>query len=656
LHGLASQSESGSNVPTPLARPVREMPLIPPSDEHSLEQDPKASTVPLWQQRRASVQLTSPQASARDHSNLRPIDNLPPITDTKDAESGQMPPSFAELPDLEQRMEERRNAMNNYRARPRTVLRLDNPSNDGTSLATGLPHLDRHDSNESFQMFSGSTDSDPRSIALAGSFGESHSLDTSAANSLGSSVTQEFTAGNQMRQSQLRHSHRVTSPPDGSGESQAARSTESPLFENMSFPMEHEPEARSEQMTDEDPRPVQRPSAMVSPVVHRDLGIDDQKLVLPCVPSLLLANPPPPAVEPPPWTLSALLPPLLEYHLETLCDTQLPSILALWLYPICPALFSQSPPPPTYLLAYHELLICLRLFIEAAALRNSAQFIFPDIGLETTVDQGRGTGADQTGLWCTECSKPVKGDVRGWCKRCCSEWAECAICELACPPSSTDIGGFEAESTSRQDPTLSPSTALWSWCQGCGHGGHTGCLRSWWRTVSGASGPDSSDGACPVVGCNHACASGPRRDARLAAIVAASKRERSSSVARDSWIAGESRAVEAATRTLSGRGSSSGVAKAVSAPGIAFGSGPGRTNAEEAVVIVDPERGSADPSKEGIPRSLSGGGRSLSGGGRSLSGGGRRVRLALPGTTPPAVASAIAGLRETSEREAELLG
>ncbi|KAH0562223.1 hypothetical protein GP486_003079 [Trichoglossum hirsutum] len=48
----------------------------------------------------------------------------------------------------------------------------------------------------------------------------------------------------------------------------------------------------------------------------------------------------------------------------------------------------------------------------------------------------------------------------------------------------------------------------WSWCQGCGHGGHDECIRAWFSDPA-------AEGCCPGSGCLHDCLPGKRREERI---------------------------------------------------------------------------------------------------------------------------------------------
>eukprot|EP00912_Choanoflagellata_sp_UC4_P000074 UC4_evm4s51 len=71
---------------------------------------------------------------------------------------------------------------------------------------------------------------------------------------------------------------------------------------------------------------------------------------------------------------------------------------------------------------------------------------------------------------CGTCAKPLEDNSTGWyCKRCDDLTNTCSICHL-------------------------PVKGSYVYCQGCGHGGHSNCMQSWF----------SSHKICPT-GCGHLC-------------------------------------------------------------------------------------------------------------------------------------------------------
>ena len=73
-------------------------------------------------------------------------------------------------------------------------------------------------------------------------------------------------------------------------------------------------------------------------------------------------------------------------------------------------------------------------------------------------------------MQCSMCNKTIQSDKHGcYCKRCEKITQTCAICHI-------------------------PVKGLFSWCQGCGHGGHLNHMKEWYKLYS----------YCPT-GCGHKC-------------------------------------------------------------------------------------------------------------------------------------------------------
>ncbi|KAF2494297.1 hypothetical protein BU16DRAFT_528417 [Lophium mytilinum] len=150
--------ESTSNLATPLARPYQDtkigstLPSLPDPDRDENLSLPPAAVGPHSQEER----FLSPETANKPSGPRRPSFNGP----LWNANS---------LNDLD----ERRAQIGSWRAAPRAPLILDPPSSQGISIAIP-PRLDRHDSDESFAMFSASTDSQ-RGISVSSSFASSKS-------------------------------------------------------------------------------------------------------------------------------------------------------------------------------------------------------------------------------------------------------------------------------------------------------------------------------------------------------------------------------------------------------------------------------------------------------------------------------------------------
>ena len=532
---LGTARDSSSNMPTPRAKPVQDLPIVPNNTQQMLDHTvttPVNFLDPDWTARRPSVQLVKPaplstglfiptKPTANNHKNDGIIEH--------DENTDSLSPSMHDFTDIEQQLQERRAAVNNYKAKPRTVLRFDDPYENPQNSITA-PRLNSHDSNESFQMFSASSDSDNRSPPLAESLNESVKSEHSGLQPRvwGSTTKTDFAYS---RSSQHFNDQSAKGNP-----------TSSPQY--IIEPISMKSEEIVSQATSTNTRslsPVKRPIVIAAPIVHlRGFSPAQKDPTMPADAFLSTDILPPqePPINPPPWSIYSLLPPVIAFHLNSRSDTQFPSFLALHLASLFPSLFPQ-PLTESYLLAYHSKLTSLRLFAEAAALRNASNPSYPEVA---NITAGPGTV-----LWyCRNCEKPVKGDKQDYCTRCQQDWGDCGICESLAPPEQLLLTSKQTERPSSLDQNAETWVPrLWAWCQGCGHGGHNSCLSAWWADAN------ISEGMCAVPGCGHDCVEGKGRDARIKQM-AAEKKRMQGKVVRDDWTVPESRAVER-TRSLVGK-------------------------------------------------------------------------------------------------------
>ncbi|KAG4034814.1 hypothetical protein MFRU_002g01650 [Monilinia fructicola] len=143
---------------------------------------------------------------------------------------------------------------------------------------------------------------------------------------------------------------------------------------------------------------------------------------------------------------------------------------------------------------YNHRLMTMQLFYESTLLRNLCVPLYPSIYASTQEQVS-------VGFYCTECSKPLENDplVPGseWsCPRCRKPIMPCPICQHA-----GDVPELEGPQT-------------WWYCGGCGHGGHTACMGEWHADAGDEwkSGEKYSGGMCPLEGCMHPCLEGRWRD------------------------------------------------------------------------------------------------------------------------------------------------
>ena len=234
---------------------------------------------------------------------------------------------------------------------------------------------------------------------------------------------------------------------------------------------------------------------------------------------------------------------------------------------------------------YNDLLVRQSMNVEAAELRLLCAPDYPavyDYAQQNTF----------INVYCFKCKKPYENPKRDnrRCHRCDVPQPPCSICMCRDPPpewildppspslsapedsdnpspaeTPTDKSDSTTTSTSTSSPTPTLShpcgSTLWAWCQGCGHGGHTICMKIWLNDLP------LSEGGCATPGCFHDCGPGPRREQNRQLQIAAEEGRRRDGLSsrkpsgsgfgfakRDSWAAGESRAVERVRGMLGGGG------------------------------------------------------------------------------------------------------
>ncbi|KAI4270836.1 MAG: hypothetical protein LQ337_006432 [Flavoplaca oasis] len=513
--------DGGSNMTTPLVRPVPNAPVksaIPSErdelDGHDSLELPEPKFVKRSPQKpiektSALSRLRSPnedKGSTVEHVDLGHDGTL---QDTETQEQG----DFSEI---HRQMSERRAATQNYRTLPRPVLRLED-SVQSAGNHTLVPRFGRHDSNESFQMFSASTDSSHRARSLLSSC-------------VGS---QESGSSDLIPERWDVHQHPQTLRD---------RKGYGATFESQdSSPAPLQFRAPDEALSTSDPfvapnQVLQRPTTITRILHEEDTYSDgeasygenarteelEEGLVYDSDFRASTRDSPPPL-----WSATRMVGPLITYHLEKLSDVQLPAHLLLLVEPyiehgVPDALVS------SVFLDYHTQLTSLSLYTQAARMRKSISIRVPDVAEYGTYQ------IDTGGPWCTTCNKPSKGNQGGFCSRCQLSWGSCPICDGEDPLSSLREYAIEDTAVARNEEK-GFGEYNWGWCQDCGHGGHVICLRAWWDDTT------VSEGGCPTLGCLHDCVAGLRR----AAVHRGKADAKGASVVkRDSWTVGESRAVE----------------------------------------------------------------------------------------------------------------
>ena len=530
-----SALDNASNMTTPLARPVRIS-----TGEHDQERGIENFQLPdsVWSKQPVKpvsgvsvlAEMATPKLSTSDRNLSKDKGQHPSSqgAETQQSTNSNRISTEVGLVDIDRQMTERRAAMGNYRAMPRPLLRLDDPPNMASS-GLNVPRIGRQDSDESFHMFSASTDSSHRLNSMNGSFESSRSSDnTTSTPERASSLP--YIDDNEG----IGHEEELLVFDDDVQLSQASE----PL------PLMITNAVKTEQERVDAIRPSERrqQNKLLSPIVHQE---DMEELGAPAeaeiheMPSAklheyVLSDFLPPEQDPeytPPWTATAMFEPLIDFHQYKLKDVQVPSYLLLHL-----ALYINHSIPSVratrILLTYHDQLVSLQLYPQAAELRKLCLKRYPKVAEHGLYDVIAG------GPWCTVCRRTNKGDKQRCCERCKQYWADCPVCRGEGPLELRLASAATSKNCSAGDK-------LWGWCQECGHGGHRGCLRTWWEF-------EESEGACPTVGCLCDCMPGARRDEVIRAKRVEDERKRKV-VSKDEWTVGPSPAAQKARTMMGGQ-------------------------------------------------------------------------------------------------------
>lgn len=178
----------------------------------------------------------------------------------------------------------------------------------------------------------------------------------------------------------------------------------------------------------------------------------------------------------------------------------------------------------------HARLNSLKLYVEATLLRNLCVPNYPEIYSPSQHNI-------RIGFFCTSCDKPFDPDPHipnsHWkCSRCRGAMAFCPICEQQEYMSNRSDPNENEEMVENEDFGNALQLGTWWYCPGCAHGGHVACMLDWHAASEpeGELGSLHSGGACPVVGCLHACLAGSWREELGRERAALRERELGSSV------------------------------------------------------------------------------------------------------------------------------
>lgn len=592
----SSALENASNMTTPLARPVPDS-VVGPGFHTNIEslQLPDSTWSKQLPKPVVGVsglsKMNSPESLRKDiadsHDNIEHTDFAVESED-KPPQTLRQRPSESGLVDIDRQMTERRAAMGNYRAMPRPLLKLDDPI-QLTSSGLDVPSFGRHDSNESFQLFSASTDSSRHGQSMPGSFESNQNSEKSASTPervLNADQKEGRDASDQDETALIFDDEEQLSSPRG-----VPFSASNVVLEELEDRTESTMTAKASLML--------RPTDLQQPTIHyedmEELGQSVQPVVAETatdVHKYILTDFLAPEHDPEylhPWTATAMFETIIDFHQYKLKDAQLPAYLLLHLGPYIRHSIGYGR-TLQILLFYHDQLVSLELYAQAAELRKICHKRYPAVAEKGLYDITPG------GPWCTVCRKSNKGGDKtkpNFCDRCKESWAECPVCNGDGPISEERPLGPNKELNTTVT-NAGAADKFWGWCQDCGHGGHNGCLRTWWEF-------GGSEGACPTVGCLCDCMPGTRRDEYMKAKKQEEDKKRKV-VSKDDWAVGPSPAAQRTRRVMAGGpGGSTGAMAGRGATSLA---GAGRSaSGGKKVRIVVPEDEEEVGKEDGTPSS-----------------------------------------------------
>ncbi|KAM3425292.1 hypothetical protein BST61_g7239 [Cercospora zeina] len=533
VHTIAqqlTQTESTSNVPTPLARPSQgDREPLPDID--------------------SSERITLPPSLTSSMAKPPPAPPLPLSSTTRRLTMD----SLAEMQKHQTYEEtaERSEMVKRWSAQSKNVLSLDPVDNQGVRIP--LARLENRGSGESFQFLEDSAGS--RDPSFPASF-ESHK-------SAGMPMVSAHPTRPRLRRVQTAESEILTHARSNSDAEQAIFA-ESPEVSGDRGATE--PVAREQA-----PPGIKKPlglDAGLHGVERRDPELKIARIAAEIITSCAVEAAPGGLAdeadidleENAPWTLVEMLQKLIDFYGNEQPLPQMASILLLLVGPLLPrthplpgpeihqtlssyvdyfinslgwnaeevpALIQQCFEQPmraglqplqveSILSTYHEQLMRYQLFDEAAVLRQLCYPAYPAVYEDFL-------GENRVDLSCGACGKPVLASSDTLrCQSCHKKQENCPICWM------------------KHSPDEANASTLHSMCCLCGHSGHAACLHEWFVMAQGQG--------CPTEGCRCDCGAGDRVDEKLA-----EKEARAKSHARvksDEWKARESKAVEGARDEL----------------------------------------------------------------------------------------------------------
>jgi WD repeat-containing protein 24 len=488
INSISSEDlESTSNVATPLVRPMR---------DNIAQETREAMQTPITMVEDDTLKLPEPVHSPSTSPSPIPVPGVPHSDEhrTSSIEGYDFYGMDSFSPAIE------------FRAPPRKQpLRLDY-SNRNTPPQRIEPQP--HDSGESFQMFSTSCESHQAKFLSSSSSDNWQSLRdrvSSWENSLPANGGHRPSVdSNAPTQSESSDEHHITN-----SRASSIRSRNGISF-NPAFPPVFRIQEASMQSTDHN-------RARKSPVEEElDSSASEEKVSED--PNIIESDFLPWSSDPdftiPPINPTVLVQRAISFETQTSALNAAAMILLLRL--LLPSSALDDIQANAILGQYHHRLITLKLFTEAALLRNLSVPLYPSVF-------GPAQENVSIGYFCTDCNKPLDPDPlipnSVWrCPRCQHVMDACAVCRQR--KLDPDLR-YEYE----KDAVVFEAGAVWFLCPGCGHGGHSACMQAWHSGPQFLEGEKHSGGSCPLEGCLHPCLPGTWRERRWEEKKAVQQRE-----------------------------------------------------------------------------------------------------------------------------------
>ncbi|PYI26938.1 hypothetical protein BP00DRAFT_354760 [Aspergillus indologenus CBS 114.80] len=541
----------------------------------------------------------------------------------------------SEVDDYDLKMEDKRAAIRDYRLHPKKVLTLESRMEPAKP-----PTFHRQESSESFPMFSASTESSHPSKYTGTSLTSAARLhDAAGTESRGEQVEIPISNNNRTRsrgasilkpdiahETEMLSSESFVEELPGSDTIHLDRPSSPPPLLKESQPLESRAfEERSQIL------PNEWSAQSTSGVLKQFSDVN-----IPITPDTTTNKP---------WSVELLFKEAIRhYHSGAVVDIQSAAHLLLKLRALFKDCDKILPSEETefILKAYNEQLLRQSMYIEAAELRLLCVPSYPAVYEYAQADT-------YMNVFCFSCKRPYENPKsdNGRCYRCNTPQDPCAICMSIDPPPewvaelsmssdhpnigsgssytlSASHSSLETESIPQDElqqmdamfsensqPRRPRGATLWTWCQGCGHGGHLACISTWLSDVS------ISEGGCATPGCMHDCGPGPRREHNRSVLLEESKKRDSAGrkagagfVKRDTWAKGESKAVEK-VRGMLGVGASAGSTSTTATTSAGPSGASSTTMSPKKVRLVTPSE-QGKPRRSGHRTSFGGSGSGLS--------------------------------------------